>query len=368
MAFAPISSLAANGFPKFLTIAYHRMIESSIIAFIDLNLADRLANAASDQGLTLDEIIGTDNNSTWNKDILYRILRASVFTGIVKQVNDDKHFALTESGVMLTSNHPSHTSDFLKFHMGPETTSALSKIANVTRREGVSGIDVASGADFYEMVALPIHNQYSHVFNGALTAMTNYAGDRLALAVDFNRFDTIVDLGGNTGAYLAQILSYNPSVKQGIVFDLARVTEKVNNGDVFQSLNISKDRYTFVAGDMFQSSTIPQADAYLIKQLLHDFGDEEVIAILSSIRQANENSSRKTITIFIVEYIILDDGPISNWQSIAMDMLMISMIEKGKERSQQQHQQLFQQADFHFKQLYPVEAPTSIIEAVWNKH
>ncbi len=101
---------------------------------------------------------------------------------------------------------------------------------------------------------------------------------------------------------------------------------------------------------------------------MHDFGDEKVVSILTAIRQANENSCQKTVTVFIVEFIILDDGAVRNWQSIAFDMLMTSVIEDGKERSQQEHQQLLQQAGFHFKQLYPVQAPSSIIEAEWNKH
>jgi hypothetical protein len=115
----------------------------------------------------LDEIIGPDDHSTWNKDVLYRVLRACIITGVVKRVNDDKHFALTESDAMLTSNHPSHARDLVKFFTEPETTNALSKLANVTRREGISGIDLTYGVDFFTMLALPNHDQYSHLFNEA---------------------------------------------------------------------------------------------------------------------------------------------------------------------------------------------------------
>ena len=118
MAFAPVSPLVVEGFPKFLSVAYHRMIESAVIAFIDLNLPDRLLHAAPNQGFTLDEIIGIDGHSVWNKDVLYRILRACTVIGVVKEVNDEKHFALTESGAMLTSDHPSHARDLFKFFYG----------------------------------------------------------------------------------------------------------------------------------------------------------------------------------------------------------------------------------------------------------
>lgn len=367
MALAPVSSLTIDGFPKFLTIAYHRMIESSLVAFVDLNLADRLVHAAPNQGLTLDEIIGADDPSTWNKEVLYRILRASIVTGVVKRVNDDKHFALTESGAMLTSNHPSHARDLLKYFTGLEYTNIISKLANVARREGTNGVALAYGVDFYTMVSLPIHEQFSDVCNGALASISYYVGDRIACAVNFSRFNTMVDLGANTGTFLAQILQHHPSLKHGIAFDMPRVIEKVKNGEPFQSRHISKNRYTFTAGDLFDSSTIPQADAYVIKQVLHVFNDDTVVAILSAVRRANEISSRNTITVFIVEHVILEDGAVSNWQSIGMDMVMTSTLDDAKGRTREEFQQLLERAGFQFKQLYPVQAPSSIIECVWIK-
>jgi hypothetical protein len=66
---------------------------------------------------------------------------------------------------------------------------------------------------------------------------------------------------------------------------------------------------------MYDPSTIPPADFYVLKFILHNYDDNKCLKILSSIRQANENKQSSSTTIFIVEYIILSDGAIGNWRT-----------------------------------------------------
>jgi hypothetical protein len=190
MAFPPTSPLTTAGFQKFLSFSYHRMIEWAVMAFVDLKLADRLIHAAPDNGFTVEEIID-DDRSTWNKEMLYRILQACIDADIVKRVNDDQHFVLTESGAMLTTDHPSHAHDLIAFYFGSQC---------------------------------------------------NRAADKLIPAVDFGRFESLVDHGGSRGTFLAEILHHYPSIKQGIIFDLPIVINEVKQGEDFQLHHISKDR------------------------------------------------------------------------------------------------------------------------------
>jgi hypothetical protein len=112
---------------------------------------------------------------------------------------------------------------------------------------------------------------------------------------------------------------------------------------------------------------IPQADGYLLKHILHDKEEKKAIAVVSVIRQANENSTQKRVTVFIVEYIILPDGAVSNWQSHGIDVFMASIHGTAKERTQEEYQYLLEQLGFQFKQLYPIQAPNSIVEALFVK-
>jgi hypothetical protein len=119
---------------------------------------------------------------------------------------------------------------------------------------------------------------------------------------------------------------------------------------------------------MFNVSTIPQADAYILKRILHNNTDEKAIAALSAIRQVNQGSNRKTVTVFIVEHIILADGAVSNWHSHGMDLTMAAYCGNAKERTQEEYEQLLVKSGFKFKILYPIESPDSIIEGVADNY
>ncbi|CAF4812522.1 unnamed protein product, partial [Rotaria magnacalcarata] len=53
---------------------------------------------------------------------------------------------------------------------------------------------------------------------------------------------------------------------------------------------------------MFDTQTIPQADAYVMKHIIHDWDDDQAINILKSIRTATNG---KPTTIFIIDVVVL---------------------------------------------------------------
>ncbi len=81
-------------------------------------------------------------------------------------------------------------------------------------------------------------------------------------------------------------------------------TAKVINPNEFERKQINADRYEFVTGDIFKSETIPKADAYMLKFIIHDWNDEKAIEILQSICDANKTH----ISVFIIETIILSNN------------------------------------------------------------
>ncbi|CAF1582401.1 unnamed protein product [Rotaria magnacalcarata] len=92
------------------------------------------------------------------------------------------------------------------------------------------------------------------------------------------------------------------TIKQDICFDLASVIQSVETNNEFEKRNISKERYQYLAGDMFDTQTIPQADAYVMKHIIHDWDDNQAINILKSIRTATNG---KPTTIFIIDVVVL---------------------------------------------------------------
>ncbi|CAF4197755.1 unnamed protein product [Adineta steineri] len=269
---------------------------------------------------------------------------------------------------MLTSDHPSHARDYVRYYLGPMSSNIGYQLIKLVRGQckGTGFAEASGGLDLYTYLKQPENQDYLRLYNGVMTCLSTYTGDKLITGVDFGRFETLVDLGGSRGTFLAEILQHYPNIRRGFIFDLPQCIAEVKSADEFESRQITSSRYTFVAGDMTDSSTIPQANAYILKYILHLFNDEICVNVLSSIRKANEQRTDTLLTIFIVEHIIFSDGTISNWQAHGFDIGMTA-YGGARERTEQEYQVLLEKAGFQLKKLYPIQAPDSIIEAIFIK-
>jgi hypothetical protein len=93
------------------------------------------------------------------------------------------------------------------------------------------------------------------------------------------------------------LLLANPGL-HGIVLDLPEVVEDVH--ELWARKLGLEQRCRYVAGDMFEG--VPNADAYSLKMILHDWNDAECVKILSNIRNAATRPSR----VFVVEHVVSD--------------------------------------------------------------
>ena len=98
-------------------------------------------------------------------------------------------------------------------------------------------------------------------------------------AYDFGRFGTIVDVGGGNGTLLASLLAAHPSS----AWDPVRSgTRRRRRRPVLTAAGVA-DRCEIVAGSFFEN--VPGGgDAYVLKSIIHDWEDEESVAILSACR------------------------------------------------------------------------------------
>jgi hypothetical protein len=104
-------------------------------------------------------------------------------------------------------------------------------------------------------------------------------------------------------------------------------------------------------------SDVPQADAYFMKMILHDWSDEECVAILSNIQKAARPGGR----IFVVEHVV--PGPQTSHFSKLFDIHMMCAL-TGKERTENEYADLFRQAGLKIVQThYPSSRLIGVIEA-----
>jgi len=179
----------------------------------------------------------------------------------------------------------------------------------------------------------------------------------LVSTYDFSQFRNIVDVGGGDGTLMASILAANAGVR-GTVFDLpsgiAQAPRQLSDAGV-------SERCEIIAGNFFHS--VPEAaDAYVLKYVIHDWDDEQSVAILSNCRKAMRGASK----VLLIERIMperIEATPIH--QRIAMaDMNMLAMP-GGQERTEQEYRNLFAAAGLSLERTTPL--PGSEISVIAAK-
>ncbi len=360
-----------SGFPKYLSLIANRLLETAVWTFAELGVADLFP--LNDTPQTADELA---QKQGWNSEYLYRLLRAVADIDIVREIKTNEsvqpektnQFQLTDDGHLLLSNHPSKIRALLCLELSPlaKTTSFhLPLLIRQGASKGSGLTQVIGSIPFFEFLEKEENQHLAQNFNDAMTSYSTYGGQPVTNAVDFGRFNTITDIGGGLGALLSHILQKYPTIRHGICFDLPGVIQQSETKNEFAKQSISQDRYEYRSGDMFDATTIPQTDAYIMKSIIHDWPDDRATDILKSIRTA---ANGKQITIFLVDYIILSDNEQDEFihrYTHAFDLHMMIAF-NAKERTQKQYEFLLEQSGFRLKHLYRTETPYSIIEAMSN--
>lgn len=145
--------------------------------------------------------------------------------------------------------------------------------------------------------------------------MANFASTEdpaIAQAGEFGRFASVVELGGGQGGLLAQVLQRHPAL-HATLFDQPQVVHQPAALTAQPSL---AGRWQVHGGDFFQA--VPAgADAYVLKRILHDWGDEPCLQILRTCRASMGPQSR----LLVVEA-VLPKGDIPHPAKV-MDILMM---------------------------------------------
>jgi hypothetical protein len=111
-----------------------------------------------------------------------------------------------------------------------------------------------------------------------------------------------------------------------------------------------------VAGSFFEEVPIG-ADAYVMKNIMHDWDDERCIHILKVVRKAMKPGAR----VILCESLIEKNEP-ANFAAIA-DVQMFMVCDDGRERGRAELEQLLRAAGFRPGRVLP--SPTvSVIEGI----
>jgi hypothetical protein len=147
-------------------------------------------------------------------------------------------------------------------------------------RTGRPGYESVFGRPFWE--DLDAHPEVAASFDALIGPAGHGAPDPdLPLERGWDSVRTVVDVGGGTGAMLAETLRARPGVR-GTLVELPRTVAR--SAEIFAAAGVA-DRVTTSAQSFFDP--LPAgADLYLLRGVLNDWPDEEAVAILRRCAEA----------------------------------------------------------------------------------
>ncbi len=303
-----------------------------------IGVADRLAAGPS----TASDLAAAANV---HPQALYRVLRALASLGIFAEDSEGR-FSLTEAARPLRSDAPDSMQAFALLWgevLWPSCGGLLHSL-----RTGQPAFEHLHGMGVFEY--LQQHPQSAEIFDRAMTNLTRRHAPPVVAAYDFASLGTVVDVGGGQGTLLAVVLRAHPKLK-GVLYDRAEVLPSARRTLAGEGV---LERCELVRGNFFTS--VPGGgDAYLLKDILHDWDDARAVAILRNCARAMSPPAR----LLVVER-SLPEGNIAGPAKL-VDITMLA-VTGGRERSEQEYADLFRQAGLRLTRTLATDSEMQLFE------
>jgi hypothetical protein len=324
-----------NPFATVLQIAGGYCLPRCLHIVADFGVADAL-NDAPRTAAEIAESVGA------HPDALGRALRLLAAHGVFEAHGDT--FRHSPASRLLRSDHPHSLRAFARM-IGLPINWTIYGALDHTLRTGLPAADRVFPAGVWAYYAE--HPQEAAIFNAAMAAKAYGQVAGVTAAYDFSSFKRVGDIGGGHGHLLQAILDCAPASK-GVLFDLPHV--------IAAAADLASERLTLQAGHFFHDA-LPVCDAYVLMEIIHDWGDKEAYAILQAVRHAAPDHAK----LLVIEQMVPDDpGP--HWSKM-VDIHMLTLI-GGWQRTCQEYAALFDRAGFCFEREIDTGADISILEAV----
>jgi len=279
---------------------------------------------------------------------LFRLMRALASVGVFSQ-DADSRFAITPLSETLRSDIRGSLRAFAMTELGEEHYPAWGELLHSVRT-GEIAFNHAFGMPVWEFFAK--HPDNANIFNDAMSGMTAQANEAILSQYDFAGIKTLVDVGGGHGGLITSILQSHPEMN-GILFDSPQVIEGAKA--TVDASGVS-DRCQLAAGNFFES--VPDdGDAIILKWIIHDWNDEQSVAIMKNCHRALPENGK----LILVEAVV----PASNEPHFSkfIDLNMLVMT-GGRERTEEEFRALYDAAGFRLTCVVPSDSPFSVIEGI----
>lgn len=280
-------------------------------------------------------------NVAANPEILRRVLRVVASYGIF--CLRDEIVSHTNASHLLRRDHPHSQHTWIRYRALPIFSKLLDELGTALRTGESPGPRVLPGGWWSYVAERP---EAGELFDEAMRARISVELPDIVGAYDFTRFERIADVGGGEGQVLRAVLGVAPNA-QGLLFDLPHVLARVSR--------TPGDRIEHCPGSFFDSP-IPAADAYILSDIIHDWDDEDAVAILRAVRRAAPAHAR----ILLFERIV-HENELPEWPKL-LDIFMFALF-GGIQRTPQQFERLLSGAGLVLENVIETASHVSILDA-----
>jgi hypothetical protein len=280
---------------------------------------------------------------------LRRLLRALASVGVFTGAGG--RFGLTPTSRYLLEDTPGSMVPLLRF-AGADWHYRVWGGLTESVRTGKAASAAVLGMPLFDYLAQ--HPQENDVFNAAMRSYSRQVATAVLDAYDLTGAGKLVDVGGGHGQFLSLALARHPHLR-GAVFDLPHVVEGAR--PVLEAAGVAA-RAELVGGDFFNGELPRGGDVYTFMNILHDWGDDDSVRILSRCRASMSPSAR----LLVVEMVIPgDDAP---YFGTLFDLEMLLLFEGGKERTEDELRAICHRAGLRVERILPTASPSFVVEAV----
>jgi hypothetical protein len=330
----------AERISQFMQMATGYWVSQMIHVAAELALADHLASAGP-AGLTTEELaVRCDADA----DALFRLLRALASVGLFAE-EAPRRFVLTPLAEVLRSDVVGSQRQVARM-LGGEHYDAWAQLLHSVR-SGESAFRHRFGEGIFAWYGR--NPERGAIFDGAMSDFSHVETQGLLAAFDFQGIAHLIDVGGGRGELLQEVLRRYPDLR-GTLFDQPAVVAPV-------VVPAELEGRLAVAGGDFFAGVPAGGDAYLLKHILHDWGDEACLSLLGHVREGLAPGGR----VLILEQVIEpgnDPAP-----GKLLDLNMLVMTEGGRERTPQEYAALLERAGLQLLRIHPTPSPISVVEA-----
>lgn len=309
----------------------------SLKCAIELNIPDIIHHHG--RPMTLSELVEAIPINKAKTQGLYRLMRILTHSGFfLKQklevgselTNEEEGYVLEPASVLLLKDEPFMMT---MSALTPFMAQNLFYLGDWLKNDDSTLFQTAHGKSVWDFIE---HDEsFGKMFNEDMARDTRLMVG--AMITDckqvFDNLTSIVDVGGGTGVMMQAVANAFPYL-QCISFDRPHVIAGLEGNK----------NLTYAGGDMFQA--IPNANAVMLKWILHDWKDEDCVRILKQCKEAipSQKNGGKVIVIDMVVGVQEDDEKSTETQ-LLFDIHMMSTV-TGGEREEKQWAKLFADAGF----------------------